>query len=223
MTRTTSSSVAVLDIETLSDINPEQLKSMVAKIQPPKGWKDPVKIKAKRDKDISDMIEKAALNPRTGRIAIVGVALRDVKVESGGWDYRIFVDRVADEGQLLKALDDHMFNNAVLNLVTFNGRKFDLPYLSMRAMAHKLRLLYRWPVGYHNRHTDMFDAFGKEGSLDSWIMGILGKSKDISGAAVARLLEAGEFDEAADHCLDDIQNTAELYDLYSDVVDTHRK
>ena len=223
MSRTSQSTECVLDIETCADINPEQLRFMISKIKPHGGMTDPIKLKAHREKKISDMIEKAALNPRTGRVVIVGTAIRPTGTERGGWEYNVLVDRVADECRLLEALDDLMFDAAVLNLVTFNGRKFDLPFLSMRAMAHRLALRYRWPVGYHARHTDMYDAFGKEGSLDAWCMGILGKSKDISGAAVAKLLEDEKYDEAEQHCLECVTNTAELYDLYKDVVDLHRK
>lgn len=205
----------VLDIETYPDVSEEHLEQIRANLKAPSGYKDPVKIKAYIEKEKVKALSKAGLSPRTGRAVCVGIGVR---THDGGkpprpqWDFAAFVDKENDEEKLLTTIDEVLNEQIHGHLITFDGRRFDLPYLAARAMKHNMALKYRWPLGYNSTHVDLFELLGKEGKLDAWAMGLLGRAKTSHGSEIARMVEAGQWDEIKAHCLEDVQMTAELYD-----------
>lgn len=209
-------SECVIDIETIGDIPPDLLKKMVRKLKAPGGWKDPEKIAANLKKQEEKLIEKAALNPRTGRIVAVGLAFRafDLTESCAEWDYYVYTDRTQDEQKLLTAVDVAMYRAAPILIAGFDLRRFDLPFLVARAMRHRLILTHPWPVGHDRRIVDMYEVLGKNGGLDDWGLTILGRGKEGSGGDVAYLVENEKWDTLAEYCKTDLELAAALYDLY---------
>jgi len=138
------------------------------------------------------------------------LALRSVEV--------LGADRLGEEGLVgefwsrLEAFDGQ--------LVSYNGRGFDLPVLELRALHYGLSAP-RYFGGERNglrqrfgRHLDLFDWFGNHGAvrlrggldLIAKLAGLRGKS-DVSGADVQRLWERGAWDTIHRYCLDDAVQT----------------
>jgi hypothetical protein len=111
-------------------------------------------------------------------------------------------------------------------LVTYNGRRFDLPVLAMRALAHGVALgwYYRDAAlrerDNEDRHLDLCDALADHGavrssSLDALakLVGLPGKI-GVDGSQVAELYARGEADAIASYCLGDLAQTALLFLRY---------
>lgn len=214
----------VLDIETYQDVSDEQREHLEAGVSAPKNYKDAGKIAAYVEKAKAEILDKAALSPRTGRIVAVGIGIR--KLDDNGvpeWEVAAFVDKENEEEKLLKIIDDLLWENMHGHLITFNGRRFDLPFLAARAMRHNMNLRYKWPLGYHPLHLDLFDLLGKEGGLDAWAMGILGMSKATSGSEIAGMVKAMNWDGIRQHVVLDVTMTAHLFDRLEKVSRLERK
>ncbi len=209
--------VIAIDIETYADV-PEWIQDRwkEREVKAPSNWKDPIKCQRYVEEKMAERIEKAALNPLTGRVVGVGVGHR----EKEDWEYACWVDRVNNEASLLKAVDYALGQIPGLSwLVTYNGRQFDFPFLAVRAMRHKLDLRHRWPLGkWDRRHVDMFDAFGKNGSLAAWGQLLLDENPVGSGKHIGELVAAEEWDEIEAHCLQDVKIVAGLWELYERTV-----
>lgn len=108
-------------------------------------------------------------------------------------------------------------------LVTWNGRCFDLPVIIARCLKHRVPLPeYFRGRGYRYRfseegHLDLkdqlsdYDSF-RTGGLDTWakLVGLPGKG-DVDGSKVAELWAAGEHERVRRYCLDDVAQTARLW------------
>lgn len=110
-------------------------------------------------------------------------------------------------------------------LVTWNGRGFDLPVLLLRSMAQGLA----WPWYYREReyrhrhsedgHLDLCDFLSDHGaarmtSLDgaARLIGLPGKGKDgVDGSQVEGLFQTGQFEALRRYCLSDVTQTAFLF------------
>lgn len=214
----------VLDIETYQDMSEEQRVRLEEACKAPENYKDRAKIAAYIEKAKKKVLDKAALSPRTGRVVCVGIGIHTLDDDKNPtWGCVAFVDESNEEEKLLRIVDDALADILRGHLITFNGRRFDLPFMAARAMRHGLNLRYRWPLGYHPLHIDLFELLGKEGGLDAWAMGILGRSKATSGSEIAGMVEAEEWDKLREHCLEDIRMTAELFDRLEGVARLERR
>ncbi len=111
-------------------------------------------------------------------------------------------------------------------LVTWNGRCFDLPVLALRALRHGLD--FRWYYrgeGYRYRyseegHLDLCDVIADHGaakmtSLDGAARAIGLPGKDgVDGSQVEGLFNAGQIDALRRYCLGDVAQTAFLFLRY---------
>lgn len=200
----------VIDIETYADITQDQLERMAADIQAPKNWKDPEKIAAYVEKAKADLVSKAALSPRTGKIVCVGMCIRNVG-ESGA-EWKPWMLATSDERNLLNMVDVVLDGCAVTRIITYNGKRFDLPYLVARCMMHDMKTRFKFPVGYDRRHVDMFELLGKDGGLGAWSDAILHEPHDQDGSDVAGMVEAGLWDDLSNYCMTDVRHTVALYE-----------
>jgi 3'-5' exonuclease len=109
------------------------------------------------------------------------------------------------------------------NLVTWNGRGFDLPVLALRSLRHGLS----WPWYYRERdyryryseegHLDLGDFLSDHGagrmiSLDgaARLIGLPGKD-GMDGSQVEGLWSSGQIDALKRYCLADVVQTAFLF------------
>lgn len=130
-----------------------------------------------------------------------------------------------DEAKVLHDFSDFM-NRHRPNIVTWNGRGFDLPVLVLRALHHGVT----FPWYYQGR--DVRYRFSEQGHLDlcdhladhgagartplagaAALIGLPGKD-GIDGSQVEGLYNAGHLDELRAYCLSDVAQTALLFMRY---------
>ncbi|HRY52472.1 MAG TPA: ribonuclease H-like domain-containing protein [Candidatus Portnoybacteria bacterium] len=108
--------------------------------------------------------------------------------------------------------------------ITFNGRKFDCPFLALRSGALKVRptrniMPYRYSDKEHIDLLDQltfYDAFRKF-SLDFYCRSFKLKSvktEGMSGDKVQEYFKKGKYLEIAKYCADDVKATAELFERW---------
>ena len=109
-------------------------------------------------------------------------------------------------------------------IITFNGRGFDCPFLLVRSAANRVRpTIDLMPNRYSNQHVDLMDQFTWFGalrrrfSLEVWCnaLGVEQPKREVHGSDVAALYAAGEYMRIARYCLGDAKATAQLFDLWS--------
>jgi 3'-5' exonuclease len=140
-----------------------------------------------------------------------------------GRDYRVkqldVID--GDERAMLAAFSQRVARHRP-QLVTFNGRPFDLPVIALRALCHGVPLGWYYREGTRNRysdagHLDLCDWLAdhgatRAGSLDALarLIGLPGKV-GIDGSMVEGLFAAGDLEAIRRYCLSDVVQTALLF------------
>jgi hypothetical protein len=135
----------------------------------------------------------------------------------------------ADEGELLTAFWDVARHYE--EIVTFNGRGFDVPFLYLRSALLNVPISKKNWLGYRyatEPHCDLAEQFsfynvsGREGAarkfnLDFYCkaFGIESpKAQGVTGLDVNTLLAAGKYREIAEYCLRDVHATVLLYHVW---------
>jgi hypothetical protein len=119
------------------------------------------------------------------------------------------------------------------NIVTFNGRGFDVPFLYLRSaqlnvpITRKDWLGYRYATEPHCDLAEQFTFYGVSGrdgaarkfNLDFYCkaFGIESpKSHGVTGMDVKRLMAEGRYREIAEYCLRDVAATLKLYQVWKE-------
>jgi hypothetical protein len=135
----------------------------------------------------------------------------------------------ADEPELLTAFWDVAKHYE--EIVTFNGRGFDVPFLYLRSALLNVPISKKNWLGYRfatEPHCDLAEQFtfygvsGREGAarrfnLDFYCkaFGIESpKAQGVTGSDVNQLMAEGRYREIAEYCLRDVRATAALYHLW---------
>lgn len=107
------------------------------------------------------------------------------------------------------------------HLVTYNGRGFDVPVLTLRCLRHGVPMRFAYDKQFRYRftdegHLDLFDYLSdhgaaKVGSLDklAHLVGLPGKV-GVDGSQVEGLYNAGQLPLIKNYCLSDVTQTAFL-------------
>ncbi|MBC6414587.1 MAG: 3'-5' exonuclease [Chromatiales bacterium] len=116
-------------------------------------------------------------------------------------------------------------------LVSWNGKRFDLPVLHYRSLLHKVAAPEYWEIGdninnfrynnyfnrYHWRHLDLMDVLAgydtyAAAPLDkiSKLIGTPGKG-GVDGSQVWDFYQQGKLDEIVNYCETDVVNTYLVY------------
>ncbi len=137
----------------------------------------------------------------------------------------------ADETELLTAFWDVAKHYD--NIVTFNGRGFDVPFIYLRSavlnvpITRKNWLGYRYAVEPHcdlAEQLTFYSVSGRDGAarrfnLDFYCkaFGIESpKSAGVTGNDVSSLMAQGKFHEIAEYCLRDVRATVHLYKIWKE-------
>jgi len=106
-------------------------------------------------------------------------------------------------------------------IVTYNGRGFDCPILMLRSAVNGVRptrnlMPYRYSF---QQHCDLMEVLSFHRaiapySFQFWChqFGIDDPKEGLTGSAVPKAFEAGNWDDIAKYCLKDARATAELYE-----------
>ena len=118
-------------------------------------------------------------------------------------------------------------------VVTFNGRGFDVPFLYLRSAQLNVPITRKNWLGYRfatEPHCDLaeqltfYGVSGRDGAarrfnLDFYCkaFGIESpKGQGVTGTDVGRLLQEGRYREIAEYCLRDVRATVLLYQIWKD-------
>src|SRR5215831_18771377 len=108
------------------------------------------------------------------------------------------------------------------DLVTYNGRSFDLPVLALRSLRHGLAMSWYYQGRLRHRyseegHLDLCDMLSDHGaarslSLDAVarLIGLPGKV-GVDGSQVEGLYRAGQLEAIKSYCLADVAQTGLLF------------
>ena len=194
----------IVDIETRPNKNLEELFN--SGIKADSRLKDPEKIQASIDKQKKESIKKMSVDTDFSEVFCVGIHDLE-KEESFVWDLKKFIE-------MLNTLEG---NNTPYKIVTFNGQGFDIPVLLKQAIKQGLKLpmvLREGQSRYTPKHIDLMQVLGtywKYKSLDMYLQIYLGiAKKEID-------FENCSDQELRDHCLEDIENTAKLFNLFKEI------
>ena len=109
--------------------------------------------------------------------------------------------------------------------VTFNGKRFDAPFLLARSLRHRIaptqrRLLDRYPYR-HRPHADLAWVWPRQCSLDGLCdhLGVASSKGTRTGADVAGAVEEGRIEEVARYCEADTVATLECLQAMPCVLD----
>ena len=217
------------DIETYKDISDEgYIAWKTAGISAPSNYKDPIKIAENIAQQKSEMMDKFALSPLTGKVILIG-CLTDVKLSDwmgepthqfNNKKYWV-VQLIGEEKEMLAKFWDMLRLQALQagdHLVSYNGKQFDLPFLlhrsailnikpSQRIIIPKLLSKYQ-----HEPHLDLFNWFGS-GSLVEWSYKLgISNSLERDGGKIGGWYEAGQMDIIKQKNSIDLFQTAEIYE-----------
>ncbi|MCD5382321.1 MAG: ribonuclease H-like domain-containing protein [Candidatus Pacebacteria bacterium] len=189
---------------------------------------------------IRDLEEGLGFSPLTGEIVAIG--LFDLEHQQGAVYYQAngtereeeigaYVLKPRSEADML--LDFWEGAQGYDTFVTFNGRRFDVPFLNIRSMVHGIRptqhlMQHRYLERQGDiKHIDLQDqltfygAMLRKPSLHLYCraMGIeSSKEKGIAGDDVGRLFTEKKFRDIAVYNADDVTATAELYEQWLDTL-----
>lgn len=200
----------VLDIETVGqrveDIPERALEYLYRSLA--RDRPEPEELEARK----AELIERFGLDPTTGRVIVIGL------VESESGVEKTFHD--SSEKKLLSEFWRWLAAERPSVVVTFNGKRFDVPFLNIRSAVHGLEPRVVIPMDRYSTspHFDVREVLeGNErhrrGSLDYFcaIFGIDSPKAELDGSRVAEAYVEGRIEEIVRYCLADCHATAALY------------
>ncbi|OGU55873.1 MAG: 3'-5' exonuclease [Ignavibacteria bacterium RBG_13_36_8] len=187
-----------------------------------------------RSEKRDEVIRCLSLYPYTA--AVVAIGMLNVETERSivfynseadlDWvaDEKLVKYKAMNEENMLRSFWDYM--KKCRQVITFNGRNFDLPFLVLRSAMYKIKpsknlIKNRYDISEHLDLLEQLTFFGltKKFNLDFYChaFGIESpKSKGITGMEVKELFHAGKIKEIAVYCADDIRATYELYKIWNE-------
>jgi hypothetical protein len=200
----------VLDIETVgqrvSDVPPRALDYLFRALE--RDAPEPADLERRK----KELVSRFGLDPTTGRIVCVGVLDTESDFE------RVFTH--FSERDLLVSFWEWLASEKPALVVTFNGKRFDVPYLNVRSAIHGLEPDFVIPAapGSLSPHFDVREALEgddrrRRGSLDYFcaVFGFPSPKEEMDGSLVDAAFAEGRIDDIARYCLADCRATASLY------------
>lgn len=192
---------------------------------------------AETDEEIKEAKETLGFSPLTGEIVAIGMLNPDSNNGAVYFQSSETIQEPLKEGGIDFTADTEpgilrKFWDAVKHydqIITFNGRVFDAPFIMIRSAIHKIKPTKDlMPNRYSSiSHIDLLDQltfFGsvrRKFSLHMWCkaFGIKSpKEEGITGHEVNELFKAGKYIEIAKYCLGDLYATKELFDYWDKFV-----
>jgi len=190
---------------------------------------------------LKDLKEGLGFSPLTGEIVAIGiydnekdkgvVYFQSPQEKAEEYVKGDFTFKPKTEKEMLALFWDGAKNYG--ELVSFNGRSFDVPFLLIRSAVHKIKptinlMSNRYLSSqYGVRHVDLLDqlsfygAVRRKGNLHLYCraFGIKSpKAGGITGDDVGRLFKNGEYKKIAEYNSWDLAATAELYKIWKEYI-----
>lgn len=241
----------VFDIETVGD----QFDTLAPSVQEYM-LRDSLKedTEEKQQKKAEEIKTWTSLFPLTAKVVVIGMYLI-------GPDSKAFVYYDSEEAEeYTKELDSHANDGSTVTatlkgmpekqmlekfwnifrhpdyadaqIISFNGRGFDLPFLMLRSAklgvpVSKNFMGYRFDSKSHVDLLEQLTFYGttRKFNLDYYCQGFgikSPKSKEMSGYEVPRLYREGKVKEVAEYCAGDILATYRLFEIWNNYINTAR-
>lgn len=188
---------------------------------------------AQTEEERLDVKNRLAFYPLTGEIVTIGMLNPDtgrgiVFFQDKGEGIEKFekegvVYEAGSEKEILEKFWDLV--KTYKQIITFNGRTFDLPFLMLRSAINKVRtsrnfMSYRYDSREHCDLLDQLTFYGasRRFSLDFYAKSFgIKSSKDegIDGSMVGGLYKEKRYLEVAYYCARDLRATKELYGYWN--------
>jgi uncharacterized protein YprB with RNaseH-like and TPR domain len=173
---------------------------------------DPAKIASDITIRQSKEVEKFGLSPLTGKICCISLGFSDNPIQT-------FISK--DELIVLSFAAEQLstYNYVFDRIVTFNGKSFDIPYLTIRTAINGILLKPLANSKYdHSQHLDVrnwltnFDQYGR-GTLEDWCIrfGVLDSYSGAKGSDIQSLYNEDKLQEIGDKCQRDVELLRKLY------------
>ena len=166
------------------------------------------------DKDEASRLVRS-VHPMLGWICCISAVAGDI--ENGPRQPKSWTTETAEnEGPLLEAFwaDVAEFPHGV-TWVTFNGKRFDVPFLEARSMRYRLQptrqdLLHTYPFK-HRPHADLSGLWPQHYSLEELcdLLEIDTPKSELDGSQVAHAVDCGRINDVAQYCERDVVATFE--------------
>lgn len=183
---------------------------------------------AETEDDVQDVKESLSFYPLTGEIIAIGMLNPDtdkgaIYFQSPETIISPFEENgirfeAGTEKEILKKFWDTV--KSYKQIITFNGRGFDCPFILIRSAVYKIKPLKDlMPNRYNDAHIDLLEQFTFFGatrrrfSLDMWCktFGIKSPKDDgITGYDIKNLFQDKRYVDIARYCFGDIKATKEL-------------
>lgn len=196
-----------------------------------------------RDIRRQEITERLALSPFTARVVCIAMLNVDTKrgqvlylcPDSSDTDEEqagpVEFVPLPDEIEMLTAFWDVAKHYD--QIVTFNGRTFDVPFLYLRSAILNVPITRKDWLGYRystEPHCDLAEQFtfygvsGREGAARRFNLDFYcktfqidsPKSYGITGYDVGQFFMEGRYREIAEYCLRDVRATVELYHIWKE-------
>lgn len=200
-----------------------------------------IKNTSKTDEEYQDSLNnlknELGFSPLTGEIVAIGVM--DYEKEQGVVYYQspeIEAEEIKEGNFKFKPMgESEMLENFWQGLlqydeiITFNGRSFDIPYIITRSAVHQIEptrdLMSNRYINSQKdvKHIDLFDqlsfygAVRKPGSLHMWCRAlniVSPKAEGVTGDDVSKLFKEKEYIKIAKYNTRDLIATKELYEYW---------
>lgn len=184
---------------------------------------------AKNEDEREEVKTRLALSPLTGEIVTIGM----LNPESGKG--RVFFQN-RDEEKVTFSENGIFYQSGTEKeilekfweligryeqVITFNGRSFDGPFLILRSAKHAIRPeknLFGYRYDYR-AHCDLLEQLTFYGATRRYSLEFYAnffglensKEEGIDGSMVGELYQAGKYAEIARYCARDLKTTAELF------------
>ncbi len=176
--------------------------------------------------------QKLNLYPLTGEIVAIGMLNVDsrqgrVFYQNGGGAQESFEENgvVFESGTEREILEKFWENiKSYDQIITFNGRGFDAPYLHLRSAILKITptknlMPYRYDWKLHCDLMEQLTFYGATRKFNLHFyaksFGIKSPKEDgINGLEIPNLYQQGKYKEIARYCLKDVIATKELYEYW---------
>lgn len=196
--------IVCIDIETIPDTTlPTEMGEIVER-----------KIARKRG-DNKDPYKFGALHPEFGEIVALGIGLQDITMVG---EPTVGV-HTGNEEDILSVLWQALQENRDGKLVTFEGKRFDIPYILKRSILLNVEPSCKIPMRRFDTqsHFDVGEVLSNYGQGDVFKLGEyctmygVPHNHDSAGSDVYESYKDGKIQDIADHCKDDVLSTMGLY------------
>lgn len=199
----------VLDIETLTiPATAQDVELAIASYQPPKGYKKASTIEAHRQKFIENAVQEIS---KTRRFSLSGKRMISCALGIADYDKNKVIDiecyASEDLSIITSAVVNYLNENGDYRLITFNGKKFDIPELLKSFRLTGLRPKRR--VGKWDM-IDLIHTF-PEGGLKKTCEAFGIETIGNNGAQVQEMYDRGDWESIKAYNADDVRITGELY------------